>query len=209
MREHHPVFSKDMKKIKLYIIGIAATITQAAAAQATWNVQLRSNAIYDLALCPNIGVALQHQQWEANIDWIGAWWNHDYTHHYYSNYAIQAEIRHYLLPQEKKHYLGPHLGIYAQLATYDFEFGGTGYQATKLTDSFGVGVAYGYQIQLTQDLNLDLNAGIGFFHTQYDRYIPGKRDRNYYKTQTRNRNFIAPTKLEATLVWKLNQHHPK
>ena len=171
-------------------------------AEAQTKFQLRSNIICDLALCPNIGVAIQHGAYELSADYIGAWWNHDATHHYFSNYALQTEVRYY--PGQKKemhgYNVGRHIGIYGQMTTYDFEFGGTGYMCKKLNQSWGCGAAFGYQLYLTQDLNLDLTAGVGFFHTQYDRYIPGNE--NYYRTNIRKKDFFGPTKLEATLVWK-------
>ena len=67
--------------------------------------------------------------YELSADYIGAWWNHDATHHYFSNYALQTEVRY--SPGQKKemhgYNVGRHIGIYGQMATYDFEFGGTGY----------------------------------------------------------------------------------
>ena len=98
-------------------------------------VQLRSNGLYDLALCPNIGIEIQTDLGLAwQLDYIGAWWNSPSRNRFFSNYAFQTEIRYYLAsPKMTFPYTGHHVGLYGQMITYDFEFGGTGYQSRDLT----------------------------------------------------------------------------
>ena len=60
-------------------------------------VQLRSNGLYDLALCPNIGIEIQTDLGLAwQLDYIGAWWNSPSRNRFFSNYAFQTELRYYL-----------------------------------------------------------------------------------------------------------------
>ena len=95
-------------------------------------VQLHTNGLYDLALCPNIGLELQTDlglAWQC--DYIGAWWSNNSKHRYWQNYAFQMELRYYLgHDHQDTPYFGHHIGVYGQLATYDFEFGGTGSRVT-------------------------------------------------------------------------------
>ena len=168
-------------------------------------LQLRSNGLYDLVLCPNVGLEVQTSiglAWQ--LDYVGAWWNNDARHRYYSNYGLLTELRYYfqsartqLLP-----YYGHHAGIYGHTVTYDFEFGGTGWQAPHFNDSYGVGVSYGYSLPIGKRLAVDFTAGLGFFTSRYCVYEP-KKTEGYVKTDTRRLNCFGPTKLEASIVWNI------
>lgn len=176
-------------------------------------VQLRSNGLYDLALCPNIGIEIQTDLGLAwQLDYIGAWWNNDGKHRYFSNYAFQTELRYYLASTKMAFsYTGHHVGLYGQMITYDFEFGGTGYQSRDLDYTFGIGAAYGYSFPLSKRWSLDLTIGMGYFQSRYDVYHPEeKHTRNgYRRDETRRLKFWGPTRLEATFVWNINSFNDK
>ena len=176
-------------------------------------VQLRSNGLYDLALCPNIGIEIQTDLGIAwQLDYIGAWWNSPSRNRFFSNYAFQTEIRYYLAsPKMTFPYTGHHVGLYGQMITYDFEFGGTGYQSRDLDYTFGIGASYGYSFPLSKRWSLDLTIGLGYFQSRYDEYDPmdvydGK---HFIKKETRRLTFWGPTKLEATFVWNINSFNDK
>lgn len=176
-------------------------------------VQLRSNGLYDLALCPNIGIEIQTDLGLAwQLDYIGAWWNSPSRNRFFSNYAFQTEIRYYLAsPKMMFPYTGHHVGLYGQMITYDFEFGGTGYQSRDLDYTFGIGASYGYSFPLSKRWSLDLTIGLGYFQSRYDEYNP--RDvydgKHFIKNETRRLTFWGPTKLEATFVWNINSFNDK
>lgn len=176
-------------------------------------VQLRSNGLYDLALCPNIGIEIQTDLGLAwQLDYIGAWWNSPSRNRFFSNYAFQTEIRYYLAsPKMTFPYTGHHVGLYGQMITYDFEFGGTGYQSRDLDYTFGIGASYGYSFPLSKRWSLDLTIGLGYFQSRYDEYDP--RDvydgKHFIKNETRRLTFWGPTKLEATFVWNINSFNDK
>lgn len=167
-------------------------------------VQLRTNGLYNLALCPNVGIEIQTDLGLAwQLDYIGAWWNNDDKHRYYSNYAFQTEIRYYLAsPRMVFPYTGHHFGIYGQMATFDFEFGGKGIMSRDLDFSYGIGLSYGYAFRLNRHWHLDLTAGFGHFMGKYDIYHPSET--GYTRIETRKLNFWGPTKLEASFVWNIN-----
>lgn len=172
-------------------------------------VQLRTNGLYDLALCPNIGVEIQTDLGLAwQLDYVGAWWNNDGRHRYFSNYAFQTEIRYYLNSRKTgMTYNGHHVGLYGQMATYDFEFGGKGYQSRDLDYTFGIGGAYGYRFPLSSRWALDLTVGLGYFQSRYDAYDP--TEHGYRKTDTHRLTFWGPTRLEAAFVWNINGKNNK
>ncbi len=172
-------------------------------------VQLRTNGLYDLALSPNIGLEIQTDLGIAwQLDYTGAWWNNDARHRYFSNYAFQTELRYYLAsPRMSFPYTGHHVGLYGQMATYDFEFGGTGYQCRDLDNSFGIGLSYGFSMPVSRHFTLDFTLGLGYFASKYWVYKPSA---DWYVPTNRKRlTWFGPTKLEATLVWNINAKNNK
>lgn len=172
-------------------------------------VQLRTNGMYWLALSPNVGVELQTDMGVAFLaDYVGAWWNSSKNHRYWSNYAFHLEGRYYLGAKEQiTPYKGHHVGVYGYLATYDFEFGNKGYQCSDLSKTFSIGVSYGWSMPVNKRLSFDFTIGIGYLQSKYTEYIPSE---TWYKaTGYKKMTWFGPTKLEATLVWNINNINKK
>ena len=102
---------------------------------------------------------------------------------------------------------GHHIGLNAQMLTYDFEFGGKGYMGGvpggTLWDrmSYTVGAEYGYSMPIAKRLNIDFSLAAGYMGGRYYEYIP--LDGHYVWQATKDRKWIGPTKLEVSLVWLL------
>ena len=95
-----------------------------------------------------------------------------------------------------------HFGIYGMLSTYDFLYKGKGYQAKPWTDTWGVGLSYGWRWNLNKWWSLDFTVGAGYTstrHTLYERY----RDW-YVRTGYDKRDWFGLSKAEVSLVWNLN-----
>lgn len=170
-------------------------------------LQIKTNVLYDLAACTNIGLEIQTNTGLAlQVDYIGAWWNKSNKNRFFSNYLFQTELRYYLSGREKgTPYLGHHVGTYAILGTYDFEFGGEGILCKDLDKTWSLGVSYGYEIKMNKYFSVDFTAGVGYFSTIYDVYEPKEDVKNeYYRIDTRKSTFFGPTKLEVSLIWNLN-----
>lgn len=170
-------------------------------------VQLRTNGLYDLVLCPNVGIEVQTDLGLAwQLDYIGAWWNTQKKNRYFSNYTLQTELRYYFAsPKMNFPYTGYHAGAYFQLATYDFEFGGKGFQCRDLDNSIGFGLSYGYSKAISRRFSLDFTLGIGYFTSKYTVYEPSN---DWYKAVGYKKlTWFGPTKAEVTLVWNLNKNN--
>lgn len=106
---------------------------------------------------------------------------------------------------------GHHIGINAQLLTFDFEFGGTGYMAgvpggtlwNRMNYAFGA--EYGYSMPIAKRLNIDFSLVAGYMGGRYYEYKP--LDGHYVWQATKNRNWWGPTKLEVSLAWFLGRGH--
>lgn len=162
---------------------------------------VKTNLFYDAALVPNVGLEFFfRERWSVALNWMYAWWKTDRRHYYWRVYGGDAEARYWLGsdgygPRRSGH----HLGVYAQMGTFDFELGGRGYLVDRW--GYGGGLSYGYSLPLTRRLNLDFSIGVGVFHGLFKEYLP--IDGRYVWQVTKKRNWIGPTKAEVSLVWHL------
>ena len=200
-----------MKVSKIIMTVILSLTTYGVAAQEMYSaeekptvVQLKTNGLFWLAASPNIGVELQTDLGVSfSVDYVGAWWNKNQKHRYFSNYAFQMSVQYYLSSKEQgTPYLGHHVGIYGQMITYDFEFGNKGYQSNDLSKTWAIGAAYGYRIPLGKQFSADFTIGIGYLRSKYDVYEPYMG--RYVRTNTKRLNYFGPTRLEASLIWNIN-----
>ncbi len=164
----------------------------------TLTFALKTNLLFDALLVPNIGAEFYlGDGWTVGAMGMFAWWSDRGRDRFERVYGGEVEGRRYFGSRYADRPLsGHHVGVYAQMLTYDLEWGGTGY----LSDfSYGVGVSYGYLLPLTQCLNIDFSLGLGYFGGKYKKYKPS--DGHYVWQETLKRNWWGPTKLEVSLVW--------
>ena len=171
---------------------------------------LRTNGLYDLALCPNVGLEFQTDLGLAfQLDYIGAWWNSPSRNRYFSNYGFQSEIRYYFTHDDYSvPFTGIHAGVYGQMATFDFEFGGKGIQCPNLDDAWGIGLSGGYTMPISRRWAIDFTLGVGFFTAKYTKYDPTVTG-GYVATGLKRLKFFGPTKAEVTFVWSLNKDNKR
>lgn len=172
---------------------------------------LKTNLLYDALLVPNIGAEFYlGKGWSVGGNWMYAWWHSNSRHRYWRIYGGEANLRKYFGTRVGNSPLsGHHLGIYGQLVTYDFEFGGKGIMGGKpggtIYDKshFGVGIEYGYSKPITRRLNIDFCIGIGYLGGDYYEYVP--KGKCYVWQATKRRNWFGPTKAEISLVWLIGR----
>ncbi len=174
----------------------------------TWPIAVRTNLLFDAILIPNIGVEVSlGKKFTVAGDWFYTWFSSDSRHRYWQTYGGYLTLRKYFgkksqcegYSQPRFCFTGHHVGVYLSGLTYDFEWGGKGYQADHF--GFGGGVEYGYSMRIGRRFNLDFNLGVGFQDGEYKEYEP--IDGRYVWTATRKRPWFGPTKAEVSLVWLL------
>lgn len=160
---------------------------------------IKTNALYDLLFVPNIGVEFYlGKNWSVAANWMYAWWKCDHRHNYWRIYGGDLEVRRWLGKGTLvKPLNGHHIGLYAQMVTYDFERGGRGYLGDRW--SYGGGFAYGYSHPLGHRWSIDFTLGIGYLGGEYKEYLP--IDNCYVWQSTKQRHWFGPTKAEVSLVW--------
>lgn len=174
-------------------------------------MDIRTNMLYDAALVPNIGVDFYvGRNMSVGGNWMYGWWSKESKHRYWRVYGGDVNVRWWFGRQaHEKPLTGHHIGVYGQVVTYDFEFGGKGYMGGKPGGNlwercnWGAGVEYGFSLPVSRHLNIDFSLGVGYLGGKYYKYTPV--DGHYVWGATRNRRWFGPTKAEISLVWLLGR----
>ena len=172
---------------------------------------LKTNALYDIVLIPNIGAEFHlGKNWSVGANWMYAWWNHDASHKYWRVNGGDLYARKWFGKKAQEKVLaGHHVGIYAQALTYDFCLGDRGYMGGEPGGNFfdkvsyAAGFEYGYSLPIARKLNLDFTIGIGYLRGKYYEYKV--IDDCCVWQAFKNRKWLGPTKAEVSLVWFLGK----
>lgn len=168
---------------------------------------LKTNLFADALGCPSLGFEwLWKGRFSLAADYTFGWMITTREMNYHSLHFLHTEARWYpFKPKEMNPYKlerSHHFGLYGMLATYDFMYKGKGYQAKPWTDTWGVGLSYGYRWNVNARWSLDFTIGAGYTstrHTLYERY----RDW-YVRSGYDKRNWFGISKAEISLVWNIN-----
>lgn len=172
---------------------------------------LKTNMIFDALALPNIGAEFYlGRGWSAQAQWMYGWWDTDPSHRYWRAYGGELGLRRWFGSRAAaKPLTGHHVGVYAGIVTYDFEFGGTGIMGGKprgtLWDRCNryAGIEYGYSLPVGRRINIDFTLGFGYLGGKYLKYDPlGSK---YVWKSTHRLNWIGPTKAEISLVWLIGR----
>ena len=169
---------------------------------------LKTNMLYDAALIPNLGIEVyMGKRWTIALDWFYTWFSSNNRHRYWQAYGGYLGVRKYLggerlnVKGERSLFpTGHHIGAYMLGLTYDVEWGGKGYQASKF--GFGGGLEYGYSKMIGRRWCIDFSIGVGFQDGEYKEYEPANDGTGHYIwLSTRKRHWWGPTKAEVSLKW--------
>lgn len=172
-------------------------------------MSVKTNMLYDILALPDVGVEFYlGRNWSIAANWMYGWWDSNRRHRYWRAYGGDIAVRKWFgRAADEKPLTGHHLGLYGQILTYDFEFGGKGQMAGEpgkplwSRPSYATGVEYGYSLPIARRLNIDFTIGIGYLGGKYYEYEP--IDGHYVWQATKQRHWFGPTKAEISLVWLL------
>lgn len=174
-------------------------------------MDIRTNMLYDVAAVPNLGVEFYlGKNWSLGANWEYAWWSKDSSHKYWRLYGGELTLRKWFGKAAKEKPLtGHHVGLYAGIFTFDFEWGDRGYMGGipggSLWDRamINAGIEYGYSLPVARRLNIDFTLGVGYVGGKMEKYVPFY---NVYLWESTNRiTWIGPTKAEISLVWLIGR----
>lgn len=169
------------------------------------DVALKSNLLSDALLSPNLGLEFRlAPRWSLDVSGQYNGWTVDGKK--WKHWLVQPEARYWFCDAFVGHFVGFHLlgGEYnAGNLKNDIKFLGTDF--SNLTDHryqgwyAGAGLAYGYAFILSQHWNLELELGIGYIYTEYDRF---KCEGCGKKLEEKTHHYFGPTKAAVNLVYE-------
>lgn len=168
-------------------------------------VGVRTNTLLDIGMTPNLGIDfLIGNNFSVGASWMYGWWNSDPSSFYWRLYGGNVHADYWFRIKDNLKCTGHHIGIYAQMNTFDFEFGGNGVQGPEWM--YGGGLSYGYALKLAPKLSLDFNLGFGYLGGTFYDYSPSDTvvDK-YYLEDTKQLNYWGPTRAEISLIWKIGR----
>ncbi|MGN0238220.1 MAG: DUF3575 domain-containing protein [Lepagella sp.] len=174
-------------------------------------MDIKTNMLYDIMALPNLGIEFYlGRGWSISGGCTYAWWKSDRRHRYWRAYGGELSVRKWIGKAAKRKPLtGHHIGIYGEIFTYDFEWGGKGYMGGSPghnmwhTPNYAAGIEYGYSLPIANRLNIDFTIGVGYWGGKYFTYTP--QEGHYVWESTKQRHWIGPTKAEISLVWLIGR----
>lgn len=191
-------------KLKVYaILVLGCLLSLTAKGQ---HVAVKTNVLYDATATINAGVEVAlAPKWTLDVsaNFNGWTMSHDRR---WKHFLIQPEARYWFCDRFAGHFLGMHLhgGAYnAGGLKNGISFLGT--DLSPLSDYrfqgwfLGAGVAYGYSFVLGKHWNLELELGIGYAFSRYDKFRCAGCGRKM--EEDRNHHYFGPTKAAINLVY--------
>ena len=168
------------------------------------DVALKTNLLADATLSPNLGLEFGlAPRW--SLDLTGEFNGWTVNERKWKHWLVQPEARYWFCD----HFAGHFLGLHAIGGQYNFgnirngvSFLGSDF--SRLTDyryqgwAVGAGIAYGYSFILGRHWDLELEIGVGYMYTQFDKFECKDCGK---KIDTSDHHYFGPTKAAVNLVY--------
>ena len=191
----------SLKKLSILLLLLFAGI----GAKAQSLVAIKTNLATDGFLTPNLGVEIGlAPKWSLDISGETILW--EVNRHKWKHWMVQPEARYWFCDRFAGHFLGLHLlGGQYNFGNISNNVKFLGSDFSELTDyrfqgwAIGAGIGYGYSFILSDHFNLELEIGIGYMYTRYDKYDCNNCDTPLEKDA--QHNYYGPTKLSIALEY--------
>lgn len=169
-------------------------------------IAVKTNLLYDAFANINAGMEVGiSPKWTLDVSGNYNGWNMSHGRKW-KHWMVQPEARYWFCDRFAGHFVGVHAhgGKYnVGGLKNDISFLGTDF--SRLTDSrfqgwfIGAGVGYGYTWILGRHWNVEVEIGVGYAYSQYDRFECdgcGKR-----VEQDKSHHYFGPTKAAINLIY--------
>jgi len=168
------------------------------------SIAVKTNVLADVAFLPNLGVELKVNKrlslaMDAHYNWYKSGQSKRLRH-----WIISPELRYWLCNPLSGHFFGVHaLGG-------EFNIGDVKLPLLMFPETddnryegytIGAGISYGYHKILSPRWGLEMNIGLGFMHSKYERYRCVKCSE---QTGAGNKNWMGATKASLAVVYIIN-----
>ncbi|MBO7299991.1 MAG: DUF3575 domain-containing protein [Tidjanibacter sp.] len=166
---------------------------------------IKTNLLYDATSTINLGVEVGvAPKWTIDLSGsLNAWstdrgpkWKH---------WLVQPEARYWFCDRFSRHFVGAHLiGSAFNFGSLqnNLSFLGTDFSVLNKRRyqgyAYGAGVAYGFAFMLSEHLNLELEAGVGYLFLDYEVFRCSDCGK---KIGEGTHHYVGPTKAAINLVY--------
>jgi hypothetical protein len=195
-----------MRTVVIFLLTLVLGALPLATPSQAQELAVKTNLLMDATLSPNVGVEVgMAPRWTFDLSGqLNAW---DMSHQRrWKHWLVQPEARYWFCDRFAGHFLGIHLvgGQYnlGHLKN-DIKFLGT--DLSLLTDyryqgwMVGGGIGYGYDWILGRHWNLELELGVGYVYSRYDRFQCASCGKKI--EQDKSHHYFGPTKAAVNLVY--------
>ena len=164
---------------------------------------VKTNMLYDLLLAPNIEVEVpfgRNRRWSVMAEYLNPWWRLDKLNYAYEIQEAGLELRRWLMPRcdgSRPWLSGLFAGVYVASAKYDLEYDGIGDQG----EIWSVGATCGYSWPIAPHWNLEVSGSVGYVKGERRHYNAEFESSHLIYKETKNLQYVGPTKLKFSLVW--------
>lgn len=192
-------------KRKIYTVLILALLGFAPAAYGQ-KVAVKTNLLYDATATINAGVEVTlAPRWTLDVSGNFNGWVLSHERRW-KHFLVQPEARYWLCDRFAGHFLGVHLhgGTY-NVGGLDNNISFLGTDFSQLSDHrfqgwfLGAGVGYGYAVVLGTHWNLEMEIGVGYAYSRYDKFRCAGCGRKV--EEDRPHNYFGVTKAAVSLVY--------
>ncbi|MDR1880920.1 MAG: DUF3575 domain-containing protein [Tannerellaceae bacterium] len=184
-----------MKKIRLTLIFTVCAILTGY----TQKAAIKTNLAYDATATVNVGAEFAVSR-KLSVDLSGNYNGWDVVEQKsWQHWMIQPEVRYWTHETFNGHFFGVH-GIYANYSISRLDLPIFDMKRSCAYDglAYGAGLSYGYHIYVTPRLNIELTAGVGFLHFEYDKTNPVTKESENGRYA---RSYFGPTKVGLSIVY--------
>ena len=144
----------------------------------TFNMVVKTNLLYDAASMLNLGVELGlYKGLTLNVEYMHNPWIRAKYSHWYRVHGAEFGLKYYFNKEERPFAPGHHVGLSAQMLTFDL----TGIMVDAEPWKCAPMISYGYTLPIRKRLNLDFEVGAGVLIGDVYKYDAVDQLRLLYK----------------------------
>lgn len=160
----------------------------------------KTNLLYLATTSPNIAFEFSiEKKWTVDFSFgYNPWkWKNKASLRHWS---IEPGLRYWTCKSFEGHFFEVH-GIYSKYNVGKLSFISSMKEYTYKGDMYGAGISYGYHFPIKGRWGLELVAGFGYLHFEYDKYVCKECLENYgsYK-----RNYWGPNRIGISLIYLID-----
>lgn len=171
-----------------------------------WPVALKTNLLYDAASVLNVELEMPiGRHFSVMAEGYFPWWLFESKQRCVQIRYGGIEGRYWFSDLgarslKQNSMKGWFIGLYGGMGLYDLEWNKTGYQGS----AYSGGVTAGYVHKIGREFSMEYSLGLGYMHTPYDKYnaTPNGDDWTLVKEFSGKYNWVGPTKLKVSLIWR-------